>query len=210
MNTNIKLLVIVLLFSIIAMIGGSVLLSKKTESKPIDVNKAIGDGRWQKGSGEAELTIVEFSDFQCSACSRATSEVERVISDFGDRVRVIYRHFPLTQTHFNAFDAAVASEITGKEGKFWEMHDMLFERQKDWADEEDAKEIFVGYVEDLGLERESFLSSFEDKSFEEKVRADIRDGRELGIAATPTFIVGGKAIYANELYNLVSGTLSKE
>jgi protein-disulfide isomerase len=210
MPSNTKLIVVGLFISIVALVGGAILVSNSTESKPVDLEKVVGDKRWQKGNGEAKVVIVEFSDFQCPACRGAASEIERVIDTYGEKVGFVYRHFPLTTIHANAFDAAVAAEIAGSEGKFWEMHDLLFERQDEWSDDKDARKLFGEYAVELDLEGDQFLSAFDSGSFEDLVLFDTSDAKALGVSATPTFFVGDRAVSTNELDSVILEIIGNE
>ena len=106
----------------------------------------------------------------------------------------MYRHFPLSQVHSNADTAARASEAAGNQGKFWEMHDKLFETQKTWSNQGNAEDIFAGYAEGLGLDVERFRNDIDSKEVKDRVRDDSQSGVRAGINSTPTFFINGEQI----------------
>ncbi len=150
--------------------------------------------------------VEEFSDFQCPACKSAVPIVERLLSQYGDRVQVQYRHFPLDQIHKRAFAAARSSECANDQGKFWEMHDALFANQPDFS-----KDELIQYARDIELDAELFTTCFESSAHGKTVRSDQADGRKKGVSGTPTFFVNGKKVqnYGNLLQE-VAAVLEKE
>jgi protein-disulfide isomerase len=162
----------------------------------VDVQEVLGvaEDDWVKGNPEAQITIVEYSDFQCFGCASFQPLVKRVAEEYSDDVKIVYRHFPLVAIHSNAFNAAKASEAAGNQDKFWEMHDMLFAKQEEWSDDRNAKNKFVGYAESLELDIEKFKSDFESDEVKERVEKDLFDGQRLGVSATPTFYMNGEKL----------------
>jgi len=152
-----------------------------------------------KGSQMATVTITEFSDFQCPACQTAQKTVDRIMSEYNGRVKLIFRHFPL-DIHPLAKIAAEASEAAGKQGKFWEMHDLIYQGQAEWGDpakrlsEDQAKEIFKKYAAELKLDLTLFNQALSDRLYSEVVSKDYNAGLAAGVRATPTFFVNGQAI----------------
>jgi protein-disulfide isomerase len=149
---------------------------------------------WTKGSPEAATVLVEYGDFQCPACGSFQPIVKSISEELGDDLLVVYRHFPLRQIHPNAELAAQAAEAAGRQGKFWEMHDTLFERQDEWSDRGDARDLFVRYAEDLGVNREQFEADLGDASLKEAVEEDYRSGVAAGVGGTPTFYLNGEEL----------------
>ena len=109
------------------------------------------------------LRIVEFADFQCPACRSYYPLLLEVFEAYRDRISFVYRHFPLKQIHFNAEPAAWASEAASRQGKFWEMHNLLFEKQNEWSTPTDLKKTFGDYAELLGLDKQKFLTDLDSK-----------------------------------------------
>src|SRR5271156_5227015 len=120
-----------------------------------------------QGPEDAEVTLVEYGDYECPHCGRAYSIVKQVQKHFGKRLRFVFRNFPLTEMHPYAETAAETAEFAGAHGKFWEMHDLLFENQSRLGDE-----LFVELSEKLGLSTEALAKALEEGTFEARVRAD--------------------------------------
>lgn len=147
-----------------------------------------------KGNPDASLTLIEYSDFQCPACASYAPVVKQLNEEFPENLRIVYRHFPLTSIHKSAIDAAKAAEAAGKQGKFWEMHDKLFERQEDWAEDGNLKGKFEEYAKELELDEEAFKNDYESGEIKDKINEHIFAGNRLGINSTPTFILGDQKI----------------
>ena len=146
-----------------------------------------------KGNGSIE--IVEFSDFQCPACKSAYPMLKELLDRYDGRIRLRYRHFPLP-FHSNAMPAAEAAECAAEEGKFWEYHDILFERQEEWT--RNRKKLY-DYAEELGINMTFFRLCMDSHATRPRIETNIREGRKLGIRGTPTFIINGRQVYANQL-----------
>jgi protein-disulfide isomerase len=165
---------------------------------PIDVEK-----EWVKGNPDAEVTLVEYSDFQCPGCAGAYPIVNSLLNDYGDDLRFVYRHFPLA-FHANAIPSARAAEAAGAQGKFFEMHDLLFENQDEWSSLKDAKDTFLSYAEELELDLTAFEASYESDETLGRIEENRDSGREFFITATPTFFVNGKLVrFTNSFAPLV-------
>jgi protein-disulfide isomerase len=141
-----------------------------------------------KGNPNASVTIVEFTDFQCPSCAQQHPVMERIVSEFGDRVRLVVRDFPLSQ-HNNAPKAAEAAEAAREQGKYWEYIAVLFRNQS-------ALEVdkLRQYASELGLDRARFDASLNSGKFAEKVQRDLLDGERLGVNGTPTLYINGKRV----------------
>lgn len=146
-----------------------------------------------KGDSEASVTLVEYSDFQCPACRSYAPVVKSLMEEYGDRINFVYRHFPLPQ-HTEAITAALAAEAAGKQGKFFEMHDLLFANQDDWAGANNAREIVESYAVELGLDMEAFALDIDSEEAEEKIKNDIKTGQNSRVMGTPTFFLNGAQI----------------
>ena len=144
-----------------------------------------------KGNKDAAITLVEYSDLQCPACGVYYPLVKQLMKDFGDKISFEYRHFPLRTTHQNAELASLATEAAGLQGKFWEMHDVLFEKQKEWAGKS-GEDIFDGYAKDMGLNVLKFKSDLSfNKDLKDKVESDYQNGLKQGVNSTPSFFLNG-------------------
>lgn len=181
---------------------------------PLSLTSVVIESDWIRGNKEAKVVLTEYSDFQCPACASYHGMVKQLHNDFGDRLAIAYRHFPLRQIHANAEIAALSAEAAGKQDKFWEMHDIIFENQKKWEGEKNAEEIFVGYALELGLNTELFKNDLDSKELEDKVEADYQSGVKAGVNHTPTFFLNGKEIENPRSYeefkNIINEAESKQ
>jgi protein-disulfide isomerase len=140
-----------------------------------------------RGADMAKVTIVEFSDFQCPHCGAAHPETARLLREFDGQVRLVYKYFPLSG-HSRALPAARAAEAARAQGKFWEMHDKLFENQRELEDEDIKK-----YASQIGLDMDRFERDWNAESTLQRVEADRQLGIKLGIEATPSFFIDSRA-----------------
>src|SRR3989344_4022503 len=166
--------------------------STPSQTLPID---AIVSSDQIKGNPTAKVILIEYSDFQCPACAVYAPIVKQIAEDFQDKAVFAYRHFPLSQ-HKNAKLAALASEAAGQQGKFWEMHDKIFENQKEWAENSAAKteEIFIKLAETLALDVEQFKNDLKSKELKEKIDNDLNSGIKVNVNSTPTFFLNAEKI----------------
>lgn len=147
-----------------------------------------------QGSTIAPVTLVEYGDFQCPACGLYHPVVNQVVKDLGpDNLRFVFRHFPLPQ-HGNAVPAGKAAEAAGAQGKFWEMYNMLYERQKTWETAQDPKTVFTAYAKEMGLDLEKFATDYDSDAAADKIDLDYKGGSKAGVNSTPTFFINGKKI----------------
>lgn len=153
-----------------------------------------------KGPRDAKTVLIEYSDFQCPACAAYQPIVKQLAQDFEEKIAVVYRHFPLQQ-HKHAKLAAYAAEAAGKQGKFWEMHDMIFETQKEWSSQSDARDTFIGYAEKLGLDRAQFISDINSDGIIDKVDSQQKSGLRARVNGTPTFFLNGKKLDTPRAYD---------
>lgn len=144
------------------------------------------------GNPDAEVTLVEYSDFECPACAQFYPFVKDVLADYGDEIRFEYKHFPLTQAHPNAEPAARAAEAAGQQGQFFAYHDLLFENQDEWSGSSNASEHFTSYAEELDLDMSQWRSQQRASLLRDKVSDDFQEGRDLGVTGTPTFFLNGE------------------
>jgi protein-disulfide isomerase len=153
---------------------------------PAATYKVTVDDAVTKGSAEALVTLVAWSDFQCPYCSRVGPTMKQLEQDYGSDLRIAFKHNPLG-FHPRAKPAALAAEAAGRQGKFWEMHDKLFENQKDLTDEK-----FVAWAGELGLNIEQFKKDLADPALDKKVMGQQAQGMTLGARGTPAFFVNGR------------------
>jgi protein-disulfide isomerase len=139
-----------------------------------------------KGSETAAITLIEYGDFECPFCARAHQALTSLLPQYGDDVRLVYRHMPLTNMHPDATPAAEAAEAAAAQGKFWEMHDALFAGQDDLSDE-----AFQAMAEDIGLDGAAFTDALQSGAGAKKVASDAASGHQAGARRTPTFFING-------------------
>ena len=156
------------------------------------------------GSQDATITIIEFSDFQCPFCARFHIQTLPIIMDEyinEGKVKLVFRDFPIQSIHPNAVLASVAAECANEQEKFKEMHDILFERQKEWSNQETggAIELFNQYAREMELKQEQFESCLTSAKYVEEIQKDLNDGRTYGITGTPGFFIGNDEIGFVEL-----------
>ena len=147
-----------------------------------------------RGPANAPVTLEEFADLQCSACGAIYPLLKSVENEYGPKLRVIFREYPLTPPHEHAVQAAHAAEAAGLQGKFWEMHDILYENQTAWAEIFDVRPIFEDYARRIGLDVERFKKDQTSEIVETRIFLDGRRGHSLGVKATPTIFLDGNEI----------------
>jgi len=145
-----------------------------------------------KGNPEAPVVLVEYSDFQCPACGYYAGQIQEAWPAIQDQVKFVYRHFPLTTIHDNAELAAAYAEASGRQGKFWEMHDALFENQAQWSDLADPADTFERYAGRLGLDLAQLREDLDSPEVQSKIRADVRSAGQSGVNSTPSFFLNGE------------------
>jgi protein-disulfide isomerase len=148
---------------------------------------AVGVADHVAGPDDAPVTLVEYGDFECPYCGMAYPIVKSIQRQMGNRLRLVFRHFPLSESHPHAEHAAEAAEAAATQGKFWGMHDMLYEHQDRLGDRD-----LVRYAEALGLDAASVAQALEAGTFAERVRKDFRSGVRSGVNGTPTFFINGQ------------------
>ena len=164
------------------------------------LSQDVGPEDHVQGSASAKYTLVEYGDYQCPTCGDAAPIVKRVQKHFGSKLRFVYRSFPLEQHEF-AEAAAETAEFAASEGKFWEMHDALYENQTEFEEE-----LFPELAKQLGLKWKELDKALAEGTFTERVKRDLESGDESGVRGTPTFYINGKQHKGSFAYDdLVAG-----
>lgn len=156
------------------------------------------DQAHELGNFESDIRLIEYSDFQCPACKAAEPTVKSIVETFGDQMVLEYRHFPLSSIHPNAEAAAKAAEAAAIQGKFWEMHDELFEHQDAWARSFNPEKYFIEYAKEIGLNVGRFRYDLDSDEVEDRVDADAAEAQNLQLPGTPSFVYNGAIIDLNE------------
>jgi protein-disulfide isomerase len=156
-----------------------------------DKTKIVRDNSHKTGSGPVQL--VEFGDYECPACGAAYPNIKQIMKDYDGKVTLYFRNFPLTQIHQNAMMGAEAAESAGAQGKYWEMHDALYDNQKEWGEinGSDAENKVLGYAKNLGLNTDKMKSDIDSEKYKSVIEQDMADGNALSINSTPTLYVNG-------------------
>jgi protein-disulfide isomerase len=203
-----KWLAIGIIATVILIVGGVFLMTRgnkgsTTTNTPISSDILVPNGVNETGGIEnenylpatssAKVTLVEFGDYECPACIEYNSLVKQLLVDFSGKINYVFRNFPLTQ-HKNGIISSQAAEAAGLQGKFWQMHNKLFESVSEWSGSSDAKSFFVGYAQVLGLDIDKFKTDIDSSAVKEKVQRDTNDGNLINLSETPTFYLNGLKI----------------
>ena len=151
-----------------------------------------------RGPADAPVTLEEFGDFQCPPCGRLAAPLQEIEKDYGTRLRVIFRNFPFTN-HEHAHEAAYAAEAAGLQGRFWEMHDLLYREQVNWSKTKDVQPLFASYAGMLGLNLDRFKKDMSSEQVKEKVESDRKKGEALGVKNTPTIFINNQSLPPTQL-----------
>jgi protein-disulfide isomerase len=146
----------------------------------------VSDRDHIKGPRNASVTLVEYGDYECPYCGQAYWDLKEIEEILGDQLCFVFRNFPLTSAHPHAEHAAEAAEVAGAQGKFWQMHDVLFEHQQALKDQH-----LVAYADEIGLDVPLFIREMTEHRYAERVREDFLRGVRSGVNGTPAFFING-------------------
>lgn len=209
MSTETKFIIGFGVLTVVLVIVGAVLLGRQ---KPPETNvdtakvsqEVLVGAAHTKGEATASVKIVEFGDFQCPSCAAAEPILKKILSDYPSKIYFVFRNYPLP-IHNNSKTAAQAAEAASDQGKYWEMHDKIYENQTIWAESKDAQNIFEGYAKDLNLDMQKYKNDFgNDKN---RIAEDYALGNKLGVDSTPTFFINGTkvvGIQQNQLLQIIN------
>lgn len=191
--------VIIVLVLIAAVAGGWLVLRSSQQSRKssaptpdpaLEVQGA--EPPHLRGNPNAPVTLEEFGDFQCPSCGAYYPELKKIEAEYGDRLKVIFREMPLVPMHEHALLAAQAAEAAGLQGKFWEMHDKLYENQTKWTEAKDLVPIFIDYAKQIGVDPDRFMKDLNGDKVATRIFQDGKRAHALNIRGTPSFFVNGK------------------
>lgn len=157
------------------------------------------------GSASAPVTLIEFSDYQCPFCQRVEPTIKKLREAYGSRLRIVWKDFPLTQIHPQAFKAGEAAHCAGDQGKYWELHDVLFANQSA-LQVPDLKRHAAG----LGLNAEAFNACLDSSKYGERVRDGVSEGSGLGVNSTPTIFINGRRLSGAQPYETFAAVIDEE
>jgi protein-disulfide isomerase len=174
-----------------------------------DQNGQIADHTF--GKTDSKVILIEYGDFQCPSCGGAHPQIKELIETYEDQILFIFRNFPLTTIHPNARASAAAVEAAGLEGKYWEMHDLIFENQDAWSTlvGQARTDKFTEYAVSLGINKDKFLEGLAAKSVNQKISFDQALGKKDAVDSTPTFFLNGEKISDEVSSSTVQGDSSK-
>lgn len=212
---------IIFTVAVLALLGGLVAWTR-IANPPIDLtgveNNSIVAASDQNGniadhsmgSESNKIILVEFGDYQCPGCEGAAPNVKTLMEEYGNDVTFVFRNFPLTSIHPNARAAAATAEAAGLQGKFWEMHDMLYGNQDDWSSLDTSKrtDIFNSYATTLGLDLEKFKTDVAAKPVAQKINFDLALGKSVKVTGTPTFFLNGEQLDDATTEGIIQGNLT--
>jgi len=161
------------------------------------------------GSDAKKVLFIEYGDYQCPSCGGAYPHLNTILEEYGEDITFVFRNFPLTSMHPNARAAAAVAEAAGLQGKYWEMHDMLYKKQNDWSglDASQRTSVFNGYASSLGLDMAKFETDIASKNVNQKISFDLALGKSVDTSATPTFFLNGEKLDDSTASGIVQGNL---
>ena len=146
------------------------------------------------GTADAPVMLEEFGDFECQSCGLLHPILQQMKAEFGSRLVIVFREYPLAAKHEHALAAARAAEAAGLQGKFWEMHNRLYENQKAWHESSSVQTLFEEYAEGIGLALDRFKQDMSSEIVEERIALDRERGQSIGINSTPTVFLNGREV----------------
>jgi protein-disulfide isomerase len=210
--------VLVILLAVGVAAGAAVFLSRGTDQPATDTPSTrshveIKPGSHLRGAQDAQLTLAEFGDYECPSCGAWHPLIKEILSRYPAKLRLDFHHYPLVSIHPNAMAGAIAAEAAGEQGKFWEMHDQLFQTQRDWGEKQDPKPVFLVLAYRIGLDVNRFNQSMSSPALQSKILQDVSNAQDLRIDGTPTFYLNGEQIHPKasieELVQLIESRLHK-
>lgn len=176
---------------IILALGSSIVYAQYVSQK---ANEGVTVTPHLKGNPDATVKLVEYSDFECPACGQFYPYVEDILTTYGDRISLEYKHFPLVNIHRYAAPAALASEAAAQQGKFWEYYTILFLKQSEWSKSTNPQQYFEQYATELGLDVDLFLRHQESSVLKDSITVSFNEARDLGLTGTPSFFLNGEKL----------------
>lgn len=200
-----------IIFAVICLLalGGLIVFTKKDKVNVDNLDPAqiitSENGDHVFGNKDAKVILFEYGDFQCPGCGGAYPQLKTITEKYKNQVAFVFRNMPLTTIHPNALAAATAAEAASLQGKYWEMHDKLYETQNDWSSASTTArtDIFVSYANDLGLNTDKFKSDLTSKTVSDKISRDRAIANKLNVDSTPTIYVGSEKMDSATITDVV-------
>ena len=165
---------------------------------------AVSERDHAQGPANAPITLVEYGDYQCPYCGEAHPVVKQLQDAFGKRLRFVFRNFPLTEAHPYALIAAEVAEAAALQGKFWEMHDFIYENQADLE-----PDVLPVWAEEVGLDLDKFRAALKQGAVKKRIKEDLASGIESGVNGTPSFFINGTAYEGESDYESLRAVLEQ-
>lgn len=202
-----------IIFGLICLLAltGLVVFNKKdsVDVSSIDPAKIItgANGDHVYGKADAKVVLFEYGDFQCPGCEGAFPKIKTIKETYKDNVALVFRNFPLTSIHPNALAAATAAEAAAMQGKFWEMHDKLYENQASWSSASAAArtDVLIQYASALGLNVDTFKADMSSTVVSDKIARDRELGSKSKVDSTPSFFINSEKLGSDVVSNIVQG-----
>lgn len=180
---------------VVGAIAGLIFLAgKPTGTGTSNSLRTVGTDDYILGPSTAPAVVIVYGDFQCPACKSYEPVLKGLKTEFGDQLALVFRHFPLKSAHKYAESAARASEAANLQDKFWQFHDLLYDRQGSWSVTTDIDGAMAGYAKDLGLDVEKFKTDYKGAAVQARIDRDANDARVLSLSGTPSFFLNGSPI----------------
>ena len=210
-NNNLWIVIGSLAFILIILFGLNWILMRNNKNDSEIINKVVND-HTTKGDAKAKVKLVEYADFQCPACAAQVSNLKKLFTEINaeygsSSLSVTYKYFPLIQIHKNAMLASQSVEAAGLQGKFWEMHDLVFTNQTDWAEALDAKIKLENYATELGMDLDKFKLERDSEVVKNKISDSYKEAVKIGLNHTPTIFLNG--VEVKDLGELKNSILEK-
>ena len=198
------------LWGLIALVNNS----PASSTPQVETPKAVSSRDITLGiASNAKVTLIEYADFQCPACSVLAPFVKQLNKEFGNNLLIAYRFFPLN-AHQNAMPSAQAAFAAYKQNKFWEMSELIYQNQDSWTNAGNAQQIFTDYAKKLNLNIDKFTSNYNEESTKKFINDETKEGLSIGITYTPSFFVNGKLIQNPQNYEefkqIIQNTLNSK
>ena len=190
---------IVIILAVAVAAGAAVFLSRQpdeaSETSAAPLKADIKGGGRIRGPENAQLTLVEFGDYQCPSCAAYHPFVKEILNRYPTQLRLEFHHFPLISIHPNSMAASKAAEAAGEQAHYWEMHDALFEYQPQWANQSDPKPLFTAIANHIGINGTILVQTMESPRLTERILKDVQRGDEAKVQAVPTFFINGQQVH---------------
>lgn len=213
MTNDAKILLGISIGAVVLAIGAAFMFGNPSASvsgTKADPAKLTHTDSFKTATGSAKVTLVEFGDYQCPTCGNMHKPLKQLVDENKGNVSLVFRNFPLMQLHKNALLASYAAEAAGKLGKFWEVHDQLYENQPAWSESNTAEQLFIQYAKNAGLDEKKFADLMKSDEVAKKVSRDLKDGTDLGVNGTPTFFINGQQYYGPLSYDGLKKEIDSE